>query len=89
LTESTPNTHYKNSSILFTEIIAVHFDKHSAYVVNTVCGPGAGFLTSQHIVQIVTAIFGGTSPQQYRNFFRVLRNTNTDYMVSLPLTKTS
>jgi len=36
------------------------------------------------MVQIVTAIFGGTSPHQYRNFFRVLRNINPDYMVSPP-----
>jgi hypothetical protein len=36
------------------------------------------------MVQVVTAIFGGTSPQQYRNFLRVLRNINTDYMVSPP-----
>jgi hypothetical protein len=36
------------------------------------------------MAQIVTAMFGETSPQQYRNFFRVLRNINTDYMVSPP-----
>ena len=36
------------------------------------------------MVQIVTAMFGGTSPQQYRNFLSVLRSINNDYMISPP-----
>lgn len=34
------------------------------------------------MVQIFTAMFGATSPSTVQNFFRVLRNINTDCMVS-------